>query len=109
MARIPDGELERLKQQVSLVRIIEAQGHKLVSQGKNLACRCPWHEGDDTPSCIVTPATNLWHCPRPSQQAPKRPAQIPASLGSAAPLCAATPVVFALYVSYRPAWFGRQF
>lgn len=26
MARIPDGELERLKQQVSLVRIIEAQG-----------------------------------------------------------------------------------
>jgi DNA primase len=62
MARIPDGELERLKQQVSLVRIIEAQGHKLVSQGKDLACRCPWHEGDDTPSCIVTPATNLWHC-----------------------------------------------
>jgi DNA primase len=26
-----------------------------------LACRCPWHEGDDTPSCIVSPKTNLWH------------------------------------------------
>jgi DNA primase len=62
MARIPDGELQRLKQQVSLVRIIEAQGHKLVSQGKDLACRCPWHEGDETPSCVVTPSTNLWHC-----------------------------------------------
>lgn len=27
-----------------------------------MACRCPWHEGDDTPSCIVSPKTNLWHC-----------------------------------------------
>jgi DNA primase catalytic core len=34
----------------------------LISQGKDLACRCPWHEGDDTPSCIVSPKTNLWHC-----------------------------------------------
>jgi CHC2 zinc finger/Toprim-like len=62
MARIPDAELERLKGEVSLVRLIEAQGHRLISQGKDLACRCPWHEGDETPSCIVTLATNLWHC-----------------------------------------------
>jgi DNA primase catalytic core len=58
----PDEELERLKREVSLVRLIESQGLALTSQGKDLACRCPWHEGDDTPSCIVTPATNLWHC-----------------------------------------------
>jgi DNA primase len=62
MARIPDAELERLKGEVSLARLIESQGHRLISQGKDLACRCPWHEGDETPSCIVTPATNLWHC-----------------------------------------------
>ena len=62
MARIPDAELERLKREVSLTRLIEAQGLKLASQGKDLACRCPWHEGDDTPSCIVSPKTNLWHC-----------------------------------------------
>jgi DNA primase len=62
MARIPDTELERLKREVSLVRLIEGQGHRLISQGKDLACRCPWHEGDDTPSCIVSPKTNLWHC-----------------------------------------------
>jgi DNA primase catalytic core len=62
MARIPDVELERLKRDVSLARLIEGQGHKLISQGKDLACRCPWHEGDDTPSCIVSPKTNLWHC-----------------------------------------------
>jgi DNA primase len=62
MARIPDGELERLKREVSLTRLIEGQGIALQSQGKDLACRCPWHEGDDTPSCIVSPKTNLWHC-----------------------------------------------
>jgi len=62
MARIPDTELERLKREVSLTRLIEAQGLKLISQGKDVACRCPWHDGDDTPSCIVSPKTNLWHC-----------------------------------------------
>jgi DNA primase catalytic core len=62
MARIPDESLERLKREVSLARLIEAQGVKLISQGKDLACRCPWHDGDDTPSCIVSPKTNLWHC-----------------------------------------------
>jgi DNA primase len=62
MVRIPDQELERLKCEVSLARLIEGQGHKLTSQGKDLACRCPWHDGDDTPSCIVSPKTNLWHC-----------------------------------------------
>ncbi len=62
MARIPDEELERLKREVSLTRLIEAQGLKLIGQGKDLACRCPWHEGDETPSCIITPKTNLWHC-----------------------------------------------
>jgi DNA primase catalytic core len=62
MARIADAELERLKREVSLKRLIEGQGIALISQGKDLACRCPWHEGDDTPSCIVSPKTNLWHC-----------------------------------------------
>jgi DNA primase len=47
---------------VNLTRLMKAQGLTLTSQGKDLACRCPWHEGDDTPSCVITPATNLWHC-----------------------------------------------
>jgi DNA primase catalytic core len=62
MARIPESEVERLKREVSLVRVIEGAGLCLVKQGKDLACRCPFHEGDDTPSLIVTPASNLWHC-----------------------------------------------
>jgi hypothetical protein len=34
MARIPDQDLERLKHEVSLARLIEGQGHKLTSQGR---------------------------------------------------------------------------
>ncbi len=61
MARLSAEELERLKR-VPLTTLIERQGLVLTSQGKDLACRCPWHEGDDTPSCVITPASNLWHC-----------------------------------------------
>ena len=54
MARIADAELERLKSEVSLVRLIEAAGCRFKPQGKDLG-RCPFHE-DKTPSSIVTPA-----------------------------------------------------
>jgi post-segregation antitoxin (ccd killing protein) len=62
MARIADTEIARLKSDVSLVRLIEGAGHTLKPQGKDLAMRCPFHDGDDTPSFIVTPAKNVWHC-----------------------------------------------
>lgn len=61
MARIPDAEIERLKAEVSLVRLVEAAGIELKKQGKDYAGRCPFHE-DATPSLIVTPSKNLYHC-----------------------------------------------
>jgi len=61
MARFTDEELSRIKQDVSLVRLLESQGHVLKKQGKDYACRCPFH-ADDTPSLIISPKTNLWHC-----------------------------------------------
>ncbi|WP_249384161.1 CHC2 zinc finger domain-containing protein, partial [Chitinivorax sp. B] len=61
MARIPDAEIERLKADVSLVRLIESAGIVLTKQGKDYACRCPFH-ADSTPSLIVTPNKNLFHC-----------------------------------------------
>lgn len=61
MARIPEAEIERLKSEVSVVRLVEAAGIVLQRQGKDLAGRCPFHE-EDTPSLIVTPDKNLWHC-----------------------------------------------
>jgi DNA primase catalytic core len=61
MPRIPESELERLKTEVSLVRLVEASGVVLQKQGKDFAGRCPFHE-DDTASLKITPEKNLWHC-----------------------------------------------
>jgi DNA primase catalytic core len=61
MARIPENEIERLKNEVSVQRLIEAAGIALKKTGKDLAGKCPFHE-DDTASLVVTPAKNLWHC-----------------------------------------------
>jgi len=61
MARIPEAEIERLKAEVSLVRLIEDAGVTLRRQGKDYAACCPFHD-EDTASLIVTPAKNLFHC-----------------------------------------------
>jgi DNA primase catalytic core len=61
MARIPDSEIERLKSEVSVQRLIESSGIELKKAGKDLTCKCPFHE-DDTASLVVTPTKNLWHC-----------------------------------------------
>jgi DNA primase len=61
MARIPEPEVQRLKDEVAVQRLIESAGIELKRVGKDLAGRCPFHE-DSEPSLIVTPAKNLWHC-----------------------------------------------
>jgi DNA primase catalytic core len=61
MARIPDTEIERLKSEVSLLRLVEAAGIELKRQGKDWVGRCPFHD-DRTPSLMVSPEKNLWHC-----------------------------------------------
>jgi DNA primase len=61
MARIPEAEVQRLKDEVAVQRLVEAAGIELKRVGKDLAGRCAFHE-DDEPSLIVTPAKNLWHC-----------------------------------------------
>lgn len=61
MARIPDAEIERLKSEISLARLVEAMGTPLEKRGNDLVGRCPFHD-DDTPSFVVTPAKNLFHC-----------------------------------------------
>ena len=61
MARIPETELERLKNEVSVQRLVEASGVELKRGGKDMLGRCPLHE-DDTASLVVSPGKNLWHC-----------------------------------------------
>ena len=61
MARIPEAEIERLKEEVSLQRLVEVAGVELRAQGKDLVGCCPFHD-DQTPSLVISPAKNLWHC-----------------------------------------------
>jgi DNA primase len=61
MARIPDGVIERLKTTVSVQRLAEARGVVLAKHGADLHGRCPFHD-DRTPSLVITPEKNLWHC-----------------------------------------------
>lgn len=61
MARVPDAELERLKAEVSLVRLVEAQGVELRKHGPDLIGCCPFHDDRD-PSFVVSVSKNLWCC-----------------------------------------------
>ena len=61
MARIPDEQLDQLKQDISIQRLVEAQGIALKPHGQDLIGRCPFHD-DHTPSLVISPKNNLWHC-----------------------------------------------
>src|SRR6266699_1119072 len=61
VARVPDAEIERLKAEVPLASLAEAAGVELRRTGADLTGRCPFH-ADDTPSLVISPDKNLWHC-----------------------------------------------
>jgi len=61
MARIPEGEIERLKREVSVERLAEARGVKLKRHGADLIGLCPFHD-DHEPSLVISPKKNLWNC-----------------------------------------------
>ena len=61
MVRIPDDQIERLKQDISLLRLAERQGIALKKHGKDYLGLCPFHD-DREPSLVISPEKNLWHC-----------------------------------------------
>src|SRR5580658_4258290 len=62
MPRIPEAELEQIKRGTDLAALVRAKGIELKPHGNgHLAGRCPFHE-EKTPSFIVTPGKNLFHC-----------------------------------------------
>jgi DNA primase len=61
VARIPNQEIERLKREIPIKRLMSGFGVELKRTGANMVGRCPFHD-DCTPSLIVTPETNLWRC-----------------------------------------------
>jgi DNA primase len=62
MARVPEEEIERLRRDISLERLVEARGIKLTRTGANLVGLCPFHNDVNTPNLIVTPDKNVFHC-----------------------------------------------
>jgi DNA primase catalytic core len=67
MARIPQSEIDRIKRDVSLVRLVESSGIALKQKGKDWFGCCPFHD-DKTPSLSITPDKNVWHCLGACQQ-----------------------------------------
>ncbi|MBC2602958.1 CHC2 zinc finger domain-containing protein [Puniceicoccus vermicola] len=62
MGRIPETELDSLKSSVDLAALVRSKGIELKKHGsKDLAGLSPFTE-EKTPSFIVTPGKNLWHC-----------------------------------------------
>lgn len=61
MPRIPESDIERLKEEVSVQRLVESAGIELKKADKDWLGCCPFHE-DREASLVVTPAKNLWHC-----------------------------------------------
>ena len=62
MARIPDEQIQRLKQETDLVALVRSRGVELTKHGtKDFAGRCPFHE-EQQASFIVSPGKGLFHC-----------------------------------------------
>ncbi|UML80561.1 CHC2 zinc finger domain-containing protein [Leptospira kirschneri] len=61
MSNRPRLTLDDLKRTIDLVALVKSYGVDLKGHGKNFVGRCPFHD-DRTPSLVVTPGKNLWHC-----------------------------------------------
>jgi len=60
MARLKESVIEQIKRDVSLLRLVESQGHKPKAHGKDKVIPCPFHQ-DNTASCVISP-NNLFNC-----------------------------------------------
>jgi hypothetical protein len=62
VARVPKHEVERLRREVSVERLVEGHGLKLERDGAERRAICPFHAADETYALIVTPKQNTWSC-----------------------------------------------
>ncbi|MFT5529150.1 MAG: DNA primase [Alteromonadaceae bacterium] len=60
MARLKESVIEQIKRDVSLLRLVESQGHKPKAHGKDKVIPCPFHQ-DNTASLVISP-NNLFNC-----------------------------------------------
>ena len=63
MARIPDDEITRVKRDTDLLALVRSRGIELRKHGaKDYVGRCPFHDDNESPNFIVSPAKGLYHC-----------------------------------------------
>ena len=63
MARIPDDDIKRVKRDTDLLALVRSRGIELRKHGsKDFVGRCPFHDDNDSPNFIVSPAKGLYHC-----------------------------------------------
>lgn len=55
-------KIEDLKRSIDLVELFGSYGIEVKQRGAQHECRCPFHDGDDTPSLKITPDKGLWNC-----------------------------------------------
>ena len=70
MPRIPDSEVQRLKQAVPLTRLAEARGVALKGQGHNLIGLCPFHDDRDRRCTGSTGGLRARRVPRGKRRSP---------------------------------------
>ena len=58
---IPESDIERVKQTISLADVVRVRGVKLTKKGRQLWGLCPFHE-ETEPSFAVDEAKGLWNC-----------------------------------------------
>jgi len=61
--RIPESDLEQVKRETDLVALVQSRGIELHKHGvKDWVGRCPFHQDNQNPNFIVSPAKGLFHC-----------------------------------------------
>ena len=61
--RIPEADLDQVKRQTDLLALVRSRGIELAKHGtKDFIGRCPFHDDQNKPNFIVSPAKGLWHC-----------------------------------------------
>ena len=63
MPKIPEDEIQRVKNETDLLALVRSRGIELRKHGsRDFIGRCPFHEDNASPNFIISPAKGLYHC-----------------------------------------------
>ncbi|MCF6312419.1 MAG: CHC2 zinc finger domain-containing protein [Verrucomicrobiales bacterium] len=63
MARIPTSDIDQIKREADLVALARSRGIEMKKHGsRDFVGKCPFHDDNDSPNFIISPAKGLYHC-----------------------------------------------